>query len=290
VISRRKLLTGSLLAGSALLGSRAFAQAGDEELQRQIAALEQRYGGRLGVAILDTAKAKPIAHRGDERFPLCSTFKCLAAAFVLARVDRKEESLARRILYSKDHLVTYSPITEKYAGDAGMTVGDICEAAITLSDNTAGNLLLDSFGGPAGLTAYMRSLGDAVTRLDRRETELNEAIPGDPRDTTSPLAMLEALRKIVLGNALSASSREQLIAWLVANKTGDKRLRAGMPQGWRVGDKTGSGERNTANDVAVIWPPGRAPIIVAAYYTESRASDDERNAVIAEVGRIAAAV
>ena len=159
-----------------------------------------------------------------------------------------------------------------------------------MSDNTAGNLLLDSFGGPAGLTGYLRSLGDLVTRLDRWETALNEAVPGDPRDTTTPLAMLETLRKLLLGDALSSASREQLIAWLIANKTGDKRLRAGVPAGWRVGDKTGSGERNTANDVAVIWPPGRPPIIAAAYYTQSRASDDERNAVIAEIGRIAAAV
>ncbi len=210
MISRRTLLAGSVVAGSALLSPpRASAQDRDGELQRALASLEQKHGGRLGVAILDTAKKKPLAYRGDERFPMCSTFKYLAAAFVLARVDRKEESLSRRIPYAKDYLVTYSPVTEKHVGE-GMTVGDICDAAVTLSDNSAGNLLLDSFGGPAGLTAYMRSLGDKVTRLDRRETELNEAIPGDPRDTTSPLAMLESIDKLSLGNALSDSSREQL--------------------------------------------------------------------------------
>ena len=289
MISRRMFLTGSLLASSTLLGARAFAQDAAGNFQQRLAALEQRHGGRLGVAILDTAKSKPIAYRGHERFPLCSTFKALAGACVLARVDRKEESLSRRILYSKDDLVTYSPVTEKYAGGEGMTIGDICGAAITLSDNSAGNLLLDSFGGPAGLTAYMRSLGDAVTRLDRRETELNEAIPGDPRDTTSPLAMAETLRKIILADALSTSSREQLIAWLVDCKTGDKRLRAGVPAGWRVGDKTGTGGHNATNDVAVIWPPGRAPIIVTAYYVDANASADERNAVIAEIGRLASA-
>jgi beta-lactamase class A len=289
VISRRKLLTGSLLAGSALLTSRAFAQSRDEELQQVYSRLEQKHGGRLGVAILDTAKSKAIAYRGDERFPLCSTFKALAGACVLARVDRKEESLSRRVIYSKDDLVTYSPVTEKHAGSEGMSIGDICDAAITLSDNTAGNLLLDSFGGPAGLTAYTRALGDTVTRLDRRETELNEAIPGDPRDTTSPLAMAETLRKIILGDALSTASREQLIAWLVDCKTGDKRLRAGVPAGWRVGDKTGTGGHNATNDVAVIWPPGRAPLIVTAYYVDANASADERNAVIAEIGRLATA-
>jgi beta-lactamase class A len=187
-------------------------------------------------------------------------------------------------------LVTYSPVTEKHTGGDGLTVGEICDAAVTLSDNTAGNLLLDSFGGPAGLTAFMRSLGDGVSRLDRWETELNEAAPGDPRDTTTPVAMLGILRETVLGTVLSAPSRGQLAAWLVANKTGDKRLRAGVPGGWRVGDKTGTGANNATNDIAVIWPPGRAPVVVAAYYAEARASDDERSAVLAEVGRLAAAV
>jgi beta-lactamase class A len=290
LISRRKLLAASLLAGPALSSLRAVAADPAAAAQQATAGLERRHGGRLGVAILDTATSKPIAYRGDERFPLCSTFKFLAAAFVLARVDRKEESLTRRIVYARDELVPYSPITGKHAGGGGLTVGEICEAAITLSDNTAGNLMLDSFGGPAGLTAYLRSLGDSVTRLDRREPTLNEAKPGDPRDTTTPLAMLEILRKTVLGDTLSASSRDQLTAWLVACKTGDKRLRAGVPKAWRVGDKTGTGENNATNDIAVFWPPGRAPIIVTAYYTEARASDDERSAVLAEVGRLAAAV
>ena len=288
-LSRRALLIGSLLAGPALLSLRATADE-NAELQRKLAGLEREHGGRLGVAILDSARTTPIAHRGDERFALCSTFKFLAAAFVLARVDRKQESLTRRIVYSKNYLVSHSPITEKHAGEDGLTVGEICEAAMTLSDNTAGNLMLDSFGGPAALTAYMRSLGDSGTRLDRREPDLNEAQPGDPRDTTTPVAMLKTIHKTVLGTALSTASREQLIAWLVANKTGDNRLRAGVPKGWRVGDKTGSGGNNATNDIAVIWPPGHAPIIVATYYAESRASDGERNAVLSEVGRLAMAV
>ncbi|HEY0792126.1 MAG TPA: class A beta-lactamase [Chthoniobacterales bacterium] len=288
MISRRELLTRSLVAGLALLGLRAAADEGDETLQAGVAGLERRHGGRLGVAVLDAASNKLSAHRGDERFALCSTFKFLAAAFVLARVDRNEESLSRRIVYTRDDLVPYSPTTEKHVGGAGLTVGQICEAAMTLSDNTAGNLLLNSFGGPAQLTAYVRSLGDRVTRLDRRETELNEVKPGDPRDTTSPVAMVELLRTTVLGTALSTASRKQLSAWLVANQTGGKRLRAGVPKGWRVGDKTGTGPNNETNDIAVLWPPGRAPIIVAAYYTDARTSDDERNAVLSEVGRLAA--
>ena len=288
MISRRGLLAGSLLAAPALWDTRVFAQSPDEDIKRRLAALEQKHGGRLGVAVLDTSTGKQIAYRGDDRFPLCSTFKALAAAFTLARVDRGEDSLNDRIVYPKGSLVTYSPVTEKFAGETGMTMSEICDAAITLSDNTAGNLLLDSFGGPAGLTSWLRTLGDTITRLDRRETELNEAIPGDPRDTTSPLAMAETLRKLLAGDALSARSREQLMAWLVANKTGDKRLRAGLPKDWRVGDKTGTGGHNATNDVAIIWPPGRVPLIFTAYYVESRGSDEERNAVIAEVGRIAA--
>ncbi len=289
MISRRGLLAGSMLAGPAPVSAAAAADDRTAALQHGVAGLERKHGGRLGVAVLDNASHRVIAYRGGERFPLCSTFKVLAAAFVLARVDGNKESLTRRIVFTGDDLVAYSPMTERHVGE-GLTVAQLCEAAITLSDNTAGNLLLDSFGGPAGLTAHVRSLGDGVTRLDRRETSLNEARAGDPRDTTTPLAMLALLRKTVIGTALSTASRDQLIAWLVATKTGDKRLRAGVPKGWRVGDKTGSGDNNTANDVAVIWPPGRPPMIVTAYYTASHASEDERSAVLAEVGRLATAV
>jgi beta-lactamase class A len=186
--------------------------------------------------------------------------------------------------------VTYSPVTKDHVGPGGISVAEICDAAVTLSDNTAGNLMLASFGGPAGLTAFVRTLGDTVTRLDRIETELNEARPGDPRDTTSPNAMLGDMQRLILdGDTLTATSREQLQRWLLANKTGDKRLRAGLPASWRIGDKTGTGSNGTANDIAVVWPPGRAPILVAAYYTGSTTTDEARNAVIAEAGRIVAA-
>jgi beta-lactamase class A len=159
---------------------------------------------------------------------------------------------------------------------------------LTLSDNTAGNLMLESFGGPAELTRFARSLGDGVTRLDRFETGLNEAKPGDPRDSTTPAAMADNLRRIVLGDALSPPSRDQLTSWMVANKTGDKRLRAGIPKDWRVADKTGGGGNAETNDIAVIWPPGRGPIVATAYFAESPAADEARNAVLAEVGRLVA--
>lgn len=242
------------------------------------------------MAILDTGSQRLITHRGDERFAMCSTFKALAVAHVLARVDRKEEDLSRVIVYGKDQLVTYSPVTEKHAGDAGLSVGSICEAAVTLSDNTAANLLLDSFAGPEGLTDWLRSMGDQTTRLDRREPELNENRPGDLRDTTTPVAMLQSLRTSVLGNALSAASRDQLVAWLGSNKTGDQKLRAGVPKDWRVGDKTGAGANNASNDVAVIWPPERPPLIVTLYYTDSHASAEQVNALMADVGRLAASI
>lgn len=252
-----------------------------------LARIERECGGRLGAAVIDTATGTSAGHRAGERFPLCSTFKLLAAAAVLKRVDDGAERLDRVVRFSTGDLVTYSPVTQARV-EAGMTLAEICEAAMTLSDNTAGNLLLAAIGGPAGLTAYVRSLGDGVTRLDRIETALNEARPGDPRDTTTPAAMAADLRRLVLEDALSPRSRDLLAQWLVGNRTGATRLRAGVPAGWRVGDKTGAGANGTANDVGVIWPPGRAPVLVAVYITGSRGTDAQRHAAIAAVARATA--
>lgn len=282
MIDRRELMKAAAgLAGLGLFGG-SDALAADA-LADRCARLEAGSGGRLGVGVLDTASGRIVGHRLDERFPMCSTFKVLAAGLVLARVDRKQDSLDRRVSYAKSDLVTYSPATEKHVED-GMTIAELCEAAITLSDNTAGNLLLASFGGPAGLTTFARSLGDDTTRLDRIETELNEALPGDPRDTTSPRAMAQDLHALTLGDALSPASRAQLITWLKANTTGGTRLRAGVPPGWTVGDKTGTGGRGTANDIAVLWPPQRAPLIVTVYLTGATVSRDQQNKIIADVG------
>jgi beta-lactamase class A len=274
-----------VLAGGALLAMPAAAA-------EALAALEARQGGRLGVAVLDTGSGRVLSHRGEERFALCSTFKALAAARVLARVDGGEERLDRHIAYGREALVPYSPVTGPGAEKGGLAMGEICEAAVTLSDNTAGNLMLDSFGGPAGLTAWLREIGDPATRLDRREPELNLVPPGEERDTTTPLAMAGTMRRLLLGEVLSPASRERLIAWLVGCRTGDARIRAGLPAGWRVGDKTGTGPAPhlPTNDVAIAWPPGRAPILVAAYLDGARGSDAERSAVLAEVGRVAASM
>ncbi|SEJ83011.1 class A beta-lactamase [Pseudomonas sp. NFR16] len=290
MITRRTLIGATLLVGPSLLMIPSLAGGAGISLEQRLAALERRHGGRLGVAIFDTASERMISHRGDERFALCSTFKCLAVACVLARVDRQQEDLSRLLVYGKEQLVPYSPTTEKHADGSGLSVGSVCEAAITLSDNTAANLLLDSLGGPQALTAWLRTIGDPATRLDRREPELNENRPGDLQDTTTPHAMLQTLNRLVLGDILSPASRDQLIAWLVNNKTGDDKLRAGLPEGWRVGDKTGSNARNASNDVAVIWPPRRPPIIVTVYCSDARGSSDQLDALIADVGRLVASV
>lgn len=289
-ITRRSFSTivASMLAGGVIArtGTSHAEQGVDDDLSRNLVEIESRLGARLGAAILDTQTGRRWAQRSDERFPMCSTFKAIACGGVLARVDAGEEDLNRRIRFEAGDLVSYSPVTENRVGGEGMTLAEICEAAITQSDNTAGNIVLESLSGPSGLTQFARSLGDDVTRLDRWETELNEATPGDPRDTTTPEAMAGSMRSLVLGDSLSPQSRDQLTAWLVANQTGDAKLRAGLPRDWRIGDKTGGGDHGTMNDVAVIWPPDRKPAIVSIYMTETDASFDDRNAAFAEIGRV----
>ncbi|HWX48859.1 MAG TPA: class A beta-lactamase [Roseomonas sp.] len=292
MIGRRQWMGGAaaVLGGWGMGAARARAAEGFSALPASFARIEAARGGRLGVAVLDTGSGRQAGHRQDERFPLCSTFKLLAAGAVLARVDAGQNRLDQRIRFSKQDLVPYSPATEKAAGGPGMTLAAICEAAVTLSDNTAGNLMLDILGGPAGLTAYLRSIGDTVSRLDRTEPTLNEARPGDPRDTTSPAAMLADLHALTLGEALSAASREQLVQWLRACRTGGARLRARLPQGWQVGDKTGTGSERTSNDVGLLWPPGGgAPVLVAAYLTQGSADGAQRDAALADVGAAVAA-
>lgn len=259
-----------------------------DSLTPRLAAIERRLDARLGVAVVDTGSGHQWAYRGHERFPMMSTFKPLLCALLLSRVDRGQDTLARRLPITTGDLLDYAPVTEKHVGPAGMSTGDLCEATITLSDNTAANLLLKQVGGPAGVTAFVRAQGDGVTRLDRDEPTLNEAKPGDPRDTTTPVAMTGLLRTLVLGDVLSGTSRRQLTDWLLANKTGDAKIRAGLPTGWRVGDKTGSGANGSMNDVAVIWPPMRPPVLLAIYITGTQASTEARNAAMADIARAVA--
>jgi beta-lactamase class A len=250
--------------------------------------LEKQHGGRLGVAALDTATGQRLSHRSGERFPMCSTFKLLAAAAILENVDRGTERLDRWITYTQSDLLEFAPVTRANVSKGGMAVSDLCAAAVELSDNTAGNLLLAAIGGPKGLTEFARSLGDLVTRLDRTEPTLNTAIPGDPRDTTSPSAIVADLNALLNKGALAKTSRDTLMAWLNNCKTAAKRIPAGLPPNWKSGDKTGTGDNGTANDVAVLQRPGKAPILVAAYYTGSSAAPAVRDSVLADVGRIVA--
>ena len=290
--TRRHFIIGAgAIAGLGLPGTGLFARAEPglpDTLRGEFTRIERDSEGRLGVALLDTQSHAQIGHHAEDRFPMCSTFKMLAAAAVLARVDAGKERLDRRITFKASDVVVNSPITKDRTGGDGMTLAAICEAAMTYSDNTAGNLILGTLGSPQALTAYARSIGDTMTRLDRNEPALNEAAPGDLRDTTTPLAMLKNMQTLLLGDVLSPASKEQLTTWMVGNKTGDTRLRAGLPAGWKVGDKTGAGERGTTNDVGIVWPPKRAPVLVAIYLTDTSAPAEQRNATLAAVGRAVA--
>ncbi|MBR0642050.1 class A beta-lactamase [Plastoroseomonas hellenica] len=283
MIGRRTFALGATLAMAAAHQARAA----EEALPAALARIERESGGRLGVAVLDTGSGFRAAHRGQERFPMCSTFKLLLAAAVLARADAGQESLDRRIRIPREALIAHSPVTETRAG-RDMSLAELCAATTEISDNAAANLLLPTIGGPAGLTAWLRSIGDAVTRLDRFEPELNVVPPGDERDTTTPAAMLADMQALALGDRLSAPSRAQLLGWMLDCRTNDTRLKAGLPAGWRIGSKTGT-HSPTSNDVGILWPPSRAPVLVAAFLTSAAASPERRDGALAAVGRAVAA-
>jgi beta-lactamase class A len=266
----------------------ASAASGENDATAGIAVIETRIGGRIGVAALDTGNDKHLDYRAQERFPMCSTFKFLAAAAVLKRVDEKKEKLDRFVPYNAKDILEYAPVTKEHLKEGGMTLGALCEAAIEQSDNTAGNLLLNAIGGPAGLTNFVRALGDRVTRLDRIEPELNSAIPGDERDTTTPAAISSDMQRLLLGDALSEASRRKLDDWLQRNETGGSMIRAGVPKTWSVGDKTGRGSNGATNDIAIMRPPRGAPILLAIYSVGSTATANDRAAAIAEVTKVVA--
>lgn len=250
------------------------------------AALERDLHGEIGVAAIDSASGRMIGHRQDQRFPVCSTFKAVLAAAILARATRMPDLLDRRLLLPKDRFVDYSPITGKHV-DGEMSIAELCAAALQYSDNTAGNTLLRELGGPAELTRYARSLGDERFRLDRWETDLNSATPGDERDTTTPLAMARTLQKLLLLDGLPPAQQGQLRDWMLGNTTGATRIRAAVPAGWQVADKTGTGAYGSANDIAVIYPTGRAPIVLAIYTGQLSRDADARSDIIVQAARIA---
>ena len=254
----------------------------------QLAALEQAAGGRLGVAAWRQGSELRVAYRADERFPLASTFKAMLAGAVLARSVSQPGLLDQHVRYEKKELVTYSPITEKHLAD-GMSVADLCAATLQYSDNSAANFLMTLLGGPQAVTAFARSIGNTVFQLERWETELNSAIPGDVRDTASPASMAHSLQQLLLGNSLPAPQRQQLDAWMRGNTTGDKRIRAGVPAGWQVADKTGSGAYGSVNDIGVAYPPSGAPLVIAVYYTREQKNADTNQDIITAATRIVAA-
>lgn len=251
-----------------------------------LAALERRSGGRLGVHALDTGNGATVSHRGGERFLMASTAKLPLAAAVLHRAATEPALLDRLVRYRPEALLEYAPVTAENV-TTGMTVADLCHAALTVSDNTAANLLLELLGGPSAVTAFARGVGDATTRFDRTEPDLNVTTgPDDERDTTTPAAIVGTIRAVTLGNGLHPAGRERLTAWLVANTTGDATIRAGVPAGWVVGDKTGTGAQGERNDVGIVLSPDRAPLVLAVY-TDPDDPESVGNSTIAEATAIA---
>ncbi|WP_425297713.1 class A beta-lactamase [Nocardia asiatica] len=293
-LGRRRFLAAAAVSAlslaTAACGSGAGAPAASNTpsaaLTSSFSEMETTHSARLGVYAIDSGTGRTVVHRDGERFPIASTFKGLACGALLRDHPLATGYFDQVIHYSRSELVANSPVTEKHV-DAGMTVAELCDATITLSDNTAGNQLLKLLGGPEGFTAFLRSIGDTVSRLDRWEPELNTAIPGDERDTTTAAALAIDYRNLVLGDILAEPERERLKSWLVAAKTGGARIRAALPADWTVGDKTGSPAYGGALDVAIAWPPGRAPLVIAVLSTKFEQNAEPDNPLVAEAARAA---
>jgi beta-lactamase class A len=275
--------------GATLVGSIALSRSAGTDVAAHFDQVEKELGGRVGVAAVDTGNGARLLHRAQERFAMCSTFKWMLAAALLARVDKQEITLERRLSYGPKDLLDFSPVTEAHVGEGALSIKSLCEAAVEASDNTAANTLLKFIGGPGSLTRYLRQIGDSITRLDRFEPDLNTNLSGDPRDTTAPETMIATMRTILMEKVLSAGSRESLLDWMKNCQTGLHRLRAGLLHTWTVGDKTGTGANGAANDNAIAWPPGRSPVLIAAYLSDSHAPSDALDAAHARIASIIAA-
>lgn len=280
--TRRSFLGTAAMAGLGLMIADSAMAADDDAF----AQLERRSGGRIGIAAVDKATGTRFTYRADERFAMCSTFKFVAAAAVLAAVDRGELKLDKSIRYGKADLLSYAPVTKEHVAEGRMTLEALCAAAVGVSDNTAANLILKEIGGPAGWTRYARAIGDMTSRLDRTEPELNSAIPDDPRDTTTPSAMLGNLDALLLDHALSPASRKILEDWMLAGTVTGPLIKAGVPSTWRVADKSGTGGNGTRNDVGVLYRPDKAPILAAIYTTGSKLDAAGQAKVIADTAAL----
>ena len=254
-----------------------------QELKSVVATWEKSLEGRIGIMLRDTSENWEVALRAQERFPMSSTFKSLLCGAVLAHVDAGHEDLGRRIRYAEKDLVAHSPVTEQHL-DTGLTIAELCKATITVSDNTAANLLLETIGGPAGLTGYLREIGSKTTRLDRWEADLNQAMPGDPRDTTTPADILKTLERFLYGGVLKPESAAQLRQWMIDDKVAETLIRPHVPDGWVIGDKTGAGGHGTRGIVAFLETPQGDRYLAAIYLTENDAGFELRNQVISEIG------
>ncbi|GAB1425374.1 class A beta-lactamase BlaA [Thauera terpenica] len=283
--SRRSLVLAGLALPFCGRALPAWAVAEPATLAQELAALEASVNGRIGVALINTATGKTFEYRGDERFAFCSTFKLIVAAAVLHQSQSQPGLMARHVSFKQADLLSWAPIARTRL-KSGMNIAELCAAALQYSDNTATNLLVKELGGLAAVNRFAQSLGDPAFRLDRWEPDLNSAIPDDPRDTTTPMAMASTLDKLVFGQALAPAQREQLTTWLKGNTTGDESIRAGLPPGWIAGDKTGAGDYGTTNDVAALWPPTGAPLVLAIYFTQDKKDAKSRRDVLAAATRL----
>jgi beta-lactamase class A len=280
LITRRTLALGlPLLAAPAVAATDRFAA-----LRRAIPQIERSAGGPIGIALIDTHSGARFEHRAGQRFPLCSTFKLLLAARLLAGADAGQWQMDERLPIRRQDMLNNAPFSEKRIGGSASLL-EMAEAMCVLSDNPAANLALARIGGPAALTAWLRAIGDGTTRLDRMEPEMNNETPGDPRDTSTPAAVLATARALVEGRILSAAARTQLLGWMQASQTADTMIRAALPPGWQEANKTGAGSWHARNIISRITPPGRKPIWVAAYLFAAKSELAERNRHFPPLGR-----
>ncbi len=271
------------LFGCCILLCSSFVSA--KTLEESIILIEQNIAGRVGVSVFDTQNNQHWNYKGNERFPMMSTFKTLACAKMLQELDGGDIKANTQYLIKKEDLVVYSPITKKQVGNT-ITPEKSCEATMLTSDNTAANIVLQHIGGPKGVTDFLRSIGDNVTRLDRFEPDLNEAKINDLRDTTTPNAMVQTLNTILLGEVLTENAQSQLTTWMKNNTISGQLLRSVLPQDWIIADRTGAGAHGSRGITALVWNTKRKPIIISIYLTQTDLSFAERNRVISEIGEI----
>lgn len=265
-----------------LLGQQSGAQ--PLAFSKFLASKEQEIVGRIGVMAIDISSGRTWQYRAHERFPMMSTFKPLACAHMLTLGEQGAIDPQSITPIREEDLVPYAPVTADLVGGKGISLIDLCEVTLRTSDNVAANLILRATGGPPALTKYIRSLGDPVTRLDRFEVALNEAVPGDPRDTTTPAAMVDLLKKLLLGQGLSETAQQQLKEWMSANAVSDTMLRSVLPGEWRIADRSGAGQNGSRAISAVVWKNDNTPVVVGIYITQSGVDMATLNSTIADIG------